>query len=129
MITKTDLKVDGVLYRLQLRKCGKAGCRCNNPSQGHGPYWYAYDGYSAAKYIGKNLPEQIAARAALIKNNAAKLKAIKVKIIKRRDDAYKAYLKAGEELRTVQLLEAGEHTDSKILVSLGLANFNGHGSG
>lgn len=47
-----QVKVNGVQYRLQRRKCGKPGCKCNTPGQEHGPYWYSYDGSSAAKYVG-----------------------------------------------------------------------------
>jgi len=124
-----EIRVDGVLYRPQRRKCGKAGCYCSNGGDGHGPYWYAYDGKSGGKYVGKNLPEQITARAALIKANAAKLKTIKGQIVKRRDDAQKIVWNSDKELRTVEALEAGEYADSKMLVKLGLEKFNGHSSG
>ncbi|MFA9445105.1 hypothetical protein [Egicoccus sp. AB-alg6-2] len=51
---ETDLP-DGLRYRQEHVRCGKAGCtRCP-----HGPYWYAYwkeDGRSRKRYIGRTLP-------------------------------------------------------------------------
>ena len=125
MNTNNDIKVNGVVYRQQFRKCGKPGCKCNT-GEGHGPYWYAYDGNSVVRYVGILLPKEIKARAALIKSSGSMLKAIKTKISKRRDDAYREYSLANQELRTVQMLEAGEHADSKMLTKLGLGQFNGH---
>ena len=124
MSIQQEHKVNGVTYRLQYRKCGKPGCKCNT-NQGHGPYWYSYDDNSAAQYVGKNLPEHVTARAALIKASGATLKAIKAKITKRRDEAYEAYCQARRELDAVENLEAGEYAASKILVSLGLGQFSG----
>lgn len=121
-----QIKVNGVQYRLQPRKCGKAGCRCNTPGQEHGPYWYSYDGNSAAKYVGAKLPDFVTKHIALLKASGAKLKAIKAKIKKRRDDSYRVYSLANQDLRTVEALEAGERIDSQRLFSLGLAQFNGH---
>jgi len=43
---RTDLggragRPDGVIYRQQYVRCGKAGCRrCPPMGPGHGPYWY-----------------------------------------------------------------------------------------
>ena len=48
----------------QYVRCGKERCsKCAPGGQGHGPYWYAYwrDGQKVRKrYIGKNLPPQLA---------------------------------------------------------------------
>jgi hypothetical protein len=48
---------DGISYRQQHVRCGKANCsRCP-----HGPYWYAYwkeDGRTRKRYIGRHLPGQ-----------------------------------------------------------------------
>jgi len=119
-----ELKVNGVQYRQQYRKCGKPGCKCNT-GEGHGPYWYGYDGNSAAKYVGIQLPEHVTKHLALLKASREKLKAIKEKISKRRDDLYESYRKADRELSAVRALEAGERVDSRMLKSLGLAQFNG----
>lgn len=122
-----EVKVNGVQYRQQYRKCGKPGCKCNT-GEGHGPYWYGYDGNSAAKYVGIQLPEHVTKHVALLKASREKLKAIKAKVSKRRDEAYKAYRSAEQELSTVRALEAGERVDSRILAALGLSQFNGSGS-
>jgi hypothetical protein len=121
----SDMKVNGVTYRQQYRKCGKAGCKCNF-SEGHGPYWYSYDGSSAAKYVGIKLPEHVLKHMQRLKASRDKLKAIKAKVKKRRDDHYYAYRKAGDELRTLEALEAGERVNPAVLIMLGLAQFNGH---
>jgi hypothetical protein len=52
---------NGVIYRQQYVRCGKAGCRrCPPRGPGHGPYWYAYywDYRQRTKsfYVGKTLP-------------------------------------------------------------------------
>jgi len=120
-----DYKVNGVTYRQQYRKCGKAGCKCND-GPGHGPYWYLYDGNSAAKYVGANLPEHVTKHVALLKTSGAKLKAIKAKITKQRDEAYEEYRRHDRELAAVRNLETGEYAASEILKSLGLGQFNGH---
>lgn len=47
---------EGVTYRLESVRCGKAGCG----SCPHGPYWYAYfreGGKLRSRYIGKQLPQ------------------------------------------------------------------------
>jgi hypothetical protein len=120
-------KVNGVQYRLQYRKCGKPGCKCND-GEGHGPYWYSYDGNSAAKYVGINLPEHVVKHIELLKASGPKLKAIKAKIKKRRDDHYEAYRLAERELGAVENLESGEYSASAILTSLGLRQFVVNGS-
>ncbi len=117
-----QIKVNGVLYRLQYRKCGKASCKCNT-GEGHGPYWYSYDDHSPAKYVGSKLPEHVLKHMELLKSSKPKLKAIKAKITKRRDEMYEAYHQADRELRAVQNLEAGEYAAPAILKSLGLSQF------
>ncbi len=124
MDTKDQLKVNGVQYRLQYRKCGKAGCKCNT-GEGHGPYWYSYGDNNPAKYVGSKLPEHVLKHIELLKTSKPKLKAIKENIVKRRDEAQEVLDKAERELRAVQNLEAGEYAASEILKSLGLAQFNG----
>jgi len=121
----SDIKVNGVQYRQQYRKCGKPGCKCNT-GDGHGPYWYSYADNGAAKYVGIHLPESVTAHVALVKASGAKLKAIKAKIIKQRDEAQAALHKADAELRAVNALETGEYAASAVLTSLGLSQFNGH---
>jgi len=118
-LNNPDIKIQGITYRLQYRKCGKAKCRCAT-GEGHGPYWYSYDGNSAAKYVGSHLPEQVTKQVELLKRSAAKIKSIKSKISKRRDEAYKDYRFTQAELRAVQALEAGERVDVAILKQLGL---------
>jgi Family of unknown function (DUF6788) len=47
-------------YQLEMVRCGKAGCRCND-GQPHGPYWYGYrkeSGRTVSTYIGKEFKEQ-----------------------------------------------------------------------
>lgn len=120
-----SVKVKGVSYRRLSRKCGKPGCKCNIPGQEHGPYWYAFDGNSAAKYIGAKLPEHITQHMALLKASKPKLKALREKILDRRDKAQQDLERANRELTALSNLEAGEYTASQVLKSLGLAQFNG----
>ena len=52
---------DGVMYRQQYVRCGKAGCRkCPPHGPGHGPYWYGfywdYRQRTRSFYVGKTLP-------------------------------------------------------------------------
>jgi hypothetical protein len=129
MTVREQFKVNGVQYRLQGRKCGKKGCKCNIPGQEHGPYWYSYDGMSPAKYVGSQLPEHVTKHVQLLKTSGPKLKKLKSEIAKRLEDARAAVRKAETELRTVQNLEAGEYTASEVLKSLGLGQFNGQGGG
>ena len=124
MNTNSDIKINGVTYRQQYRKCGKPGCKCVT-GEGHGPYWYGYDGNSAAKYVGINLPEQVTKQIELLKASREKLRTIKAKITKRRDELYLAYRNADRELSAVRALEVGERVDSDVLKALGLAQFNG----
>lgn len=63
---RTDLsrragRPDGVIYRQQYVRCGKAGCRrCPPAGPGHGPYWYGfywdYRQRTRSFYVGKSLP-------------------------------------------------------------------------
>jgi hypothetical protein len=63
---RTDLsgragRPDGVIYRQQYVRCGKAGCRrCPPAGPGHGPYWYGYywdyRQRTRSFYVGKTLP-------------------------------------------------------------------------
>jgi len=52
---------DGVVYRQQYVRCGKAGCtKCPPHGPGHGPYWYGfywdYRQRTRSFYVGKALP-------------------------------------------------------------------------
>ena len=52
---------DGVSYRQQYVRCGKASCkRCPPHGPGHGPYWYGfywdYRQRTTSFYVGKVLP-------------------------------------------------------------------------
>ena len=52
--------LEGVTYYAEGRKCGKAGCRCQEGDL-HGPYWYKrtqVDG--KVTYLGKTLPPDLA---------------------------------------------------------------------
>ena len=63
---RTDLRgragrPDGVLYRQQYVRCGKATCKkCLPAGSGHGPYWYGfywdYRQRTCSFYVGKHLP-------------------------------------------------------------------------
>jgi hypothetical protein len=55
-----DPALEGVTYRLESVRCGKATCT----SCPHGPYWYAYyreDGRLRSRYIGRDLPADVKA--------------------------------------------------------------------
>ena len=61
-------EVDGVIYQLEMVKCGKKTCK-RDALGGHGPYWYAYQlsrrgggladagGRWVSKYIGREFRE------------------------------------------------------------------------
>jgi len=63
---RTDLRdragrPDGVIYRQQYVRCGKASCKkCPPAGPGHGPYWYGfywdYRQRTRSFYVGKHLP-------------------------------------------------------------------------
>src|SRR5437762_2457664 len=63
---RTDLRhragrPDGVIYRQQYVRCGKASCKkCPPAGPGHGPYWYGfywdYQQRTRSFYVGKQLP-------------------------------------------------------------------------
>lgn len=121
-----QFKVNGVQYRQRYNECNKLiDCKCHSGEK-HGPYWYSYDGSSAAKYVGKKLPEHVTARVALLKANREKFRVLKAKITKQRDDAYQEYRRHDRELAALRNLETGEYAASEILKSLGLSQFNGH---
>jgi len=125
MNINSDIKVNGVTYRQQFRKCGKPGCKCNT-GEGHGPYWYSYDGSSAAKYVGIKLPEYVIKHKELLKASRPQIKKIRAEIEKQRTNLYQQYLRADRQLSTLRALEAGERVDSGVLIDIGLAQFNGH---
>lgn len=52
---------DGVIYRQEYVRCGKASCKkCPPHGPGHGPYWYGfywdYQQRTRSFYVGKHLP-------------------------------------------------------------------------
>jgi hypothetical protein len=56
-----DGRPNGVTYRRQYVRCGRAGCRrCPPQGPGHGPYWYGfywdYRQRTRSFYVGKRLP-------------------------------------------------------------------------
>jgi hypothetical protein len=56
-----DGRPNGVTYRQQYVRCGRAGCRrCPPQGPGHGPYWYGfywdYRQRTRSFYVGKQLP-------------------------------------------------------------------------
>lgn len=52
--------LEGAAYYAEGRKCGKAGCRCQE-GELHGPYWYKRDQVDGkVTYLGKTLPDQVA---------------------------------------------------------------------
>lgn len=118
-----QIRVNGVLYRQQFRKCGKASCKCAETG-GHGPYWYAYDGTGTGKYIGSKLPEQVLAFAALLKLHAKEIKKIRRQLEIDRDNTYKRYLRTGQQLQALSALEAGERVGPGVLIDVGLSQFN-----
>lgn len=123
-----QVKVNGVQYRLQYRKCGKPTCKCA-AGDAHGPYWYAYSDHGPAKYVGSQLPEFVTKHIELLKASGPKIKALKAQARDKRDKAQEIVDQANRELSALRNLEAGEYTASEVLKSLGLAQFNGHKKG
>ncbi len=114
----SDIKVQGIVYRQQSRKCGNPRCKCQK-GELHGPYWYKLDGSGPAKYVGKDLPEKIKQYESLLKASSRKIRDAKKEIEKRRDQAFTIYSQAQEDLRSLNALEAREHVDAKSLENLG----------
>lgn len=61
--TKRFRHLPGVIFQLELKKCGKRRCRCS-AEPCHGPYWYRYEwrqgkapntGRMVSTYIGREL--------------------------------------------------------------------------
>lgn len=127
----SDLTVNGVSYRQQYRKCGKAECRCaeGDDTDLHGPYWYAIGVPRGIQYIGKNLPEAITNHLQMLKDEKAQLVEIREKIRERRREFEAALNQAREEERAIDALMNGRETDPRVLQYLGLERFsvNGHG--
>jgi hypothetical protein len=128
MTVQEQFKVNGVQYRLQTRRCGKKGCKCNMGEE-HGPYWYGYSDHGPAKYVGAQLPENVTKHLQLLKAAKPKLKNLRSEILDRMHLAERALEKARRELRTLDNLEAGEYTASEVLKDLGLSQLNGQGGG
>ena len=55
--------LQGVRYYQQGRKCSKANCKCQD-GELHGPYWYARDETAKVRYLGRELPPEIAEKRA-----------------------------------------------------------------
>jgi hypothetical protein len=120
MSTQQEFKVNGVSYRLLTRKCGKRSCRCNQPGQGHGPYWYAFDGNGGGgKYIGAKLPESVTKHAQLLKASSSQIKKAKDQARKRITQYESELDKARRELRALDALERGEYAAPVVLEGLG----------
>jgi len=122
-----QIKVNGVQYRLQTRRCGKKGCKCNIPGQEHGPYWYSYGDNGPAKYVGSKLPESVTKHAELLKASKQHIKKTREQIHKRLEQHQDEARRAERELHALWALEAGEYAASEVLKSLGLEQFNGQG--
>jgi hypothetical protein len=116
-----DFKLNGVIYRLQYRKCGKPGCKCAMGSV-HGPYWYSYDGARPAKYVGSSLPKNIVQALAGWRRSVRKAKLLKRDLSRRVDAAYQVYAEALRELETLDAFENGDEADPEVLAKLGLRN-------
>lgn len=52
-------ELEGTAYYQQGRKCGKPACHCRD-GELHGPYWWARPPIGKVRYIGKELPNEIA---------------------------------------------------------------------
>jgi hypothetical protein len=114
----SDVKVNGAVYRPQFRKCGNPRCKCVK-GQGHGPYWYKFDGNGPGKYVGKELPDSIKQYEQALKANLKKIHEVKKQIEKRRDDAFSLYSQSAADVRTLEALVSRDHVDPKVLEKLG----------
>lgn len=119
MNTGQQYKVNGVQYRQQYRRCGKPGCKCNT-GEGHGPYWYSYDGMSPAKYVGSKLPESVTKHLELLKKCKPQIKKVRREVETQRDNAWRQYQRACSQIRALDALEASEKVARGDLVDLGL---------
>jgi hypothetical protein len=120
MAPQSDIKLNGVTYRLLPRKCGKPACKCNNPGQEHGPYWYAFDGNGGGKYVGAKLPEDITKRIKLIQTSAPQIRKIKAQLTKQRDELQLKLDKARREISVLEALERRDYAAPTVLEELGL---------
>lgn len=58
----TSFYLQGQRYYQQFRRCGRAGCRCVNDDERHGPYWYRRDNATGKReYLGADLPSAVVA--------------------------------------------------------------------
>ena len=125
---RDQYRVNGILYRQQFRKCGKPTCKCQE-GELHGPYWYAYENGSPAKYVGQQLPEHVANHEKMLKSAATQIRKLETDLTKKKDDLFRQYKLTEEQLRALQQLRAGERVDPTRLIQLGLSQFNGHEKG
>ncbi len=51
--------MDGSTYYQQSRRCSTPGYRCQS-GQLHGPYWWRRNGSGRVKYLGRDLPPELA---------------------------------------------------------------------
>jgi len=115
----SDIKVNGVTYRQQLRKCGSKKCKCFK-GEGHGPYWYAYNDGSVPMYIGRNLPKEVTDHIAKLKASGGKIKKLRTQVTMQRDEFQQKYTTADRQLRALRSLEDGEFVGAQVLADLGL---------
>ena len=52
----------GYVFFQQYRKCGKPSCATCRTGPGHGPYWFARSPAGRVRYLGRDLPSDIAQR-------------------------------------------------------------------
>lgn len=103
-------ELEGITYRQEYRKCGKANCRTCTEGPGHGPYWYGRDQATGKRaYHGKELAPEIRNAYHWRRRNLWRLDAYR--------DAAAAQLRALDRLRDAAALDA---QDRRTLEALGL---------
>jgi hypothetical protein len=61
------MRINGINFFQQTRKCGKEHCHCATGAE-HGPYWYATAG-GHTRYVGKELPADVEVAMQVLKQN------------------------------------------------------------
>ncbi len=107
-------ELQGSVYYQQGRKCGKSNCQCASGKL-HGPYWYVrHIATGQVKYLGKELPVEVAQARATLKKVLPKIRARQKELSDKRY-ALDKQIDALEYLMAGRAISDG---DTKIIQSL-----------
>lgn len=108
-------ELQGIVYYQQVRKCGNPDCQCSNGKL-HGPYWYSRDiATGQVKYLGKDLPVEVAQASAALKKAMPKIRAR----LQELNDKHYVLDKKMDALKWLMARGAISNNDAKIIQALG----------